>query len=409
MKKYITYLTLLASVLVALSACNRVDEEDSDFDNVAYIEEAKSVKSEFIGLRNKDTQVEREIKASLALPTNSQVTINYKVDFSLVNYYNIISLTQCEALPETFYELSETEAVIPAGEVRSTAIDVIFKDLDNLPRSKTFILPVTIASASNINILEGSRTFYYLLRKGAPITTAANIDKTALYVPTMSDTGVASGLNNLGQVTLEALVRADEWGGANAGISTLMGIEGYFLIRFGDSSYEDQLQLATASTFGGNWPARDASKRLPKGEWLHIALTYDLAGTKEIIVYINGKVQSKENRGSAVSLNLTRATGSSPLNRFYIGKSWNDERPFHGEICETRIWNVVRTQEELVASKYEVDPATPGLLAYWKFDEGTGNVIQDYSGHGNNLTLAPKEDETSNNPLKWVSIELGEE
>lgn len=394
MKPYIKYLTIVISLLTALPACNRVDEEESDFTNVAYIEAAKNVRSEYIALRNKDTNVKRNIQSSLALPTGNDVNIDYKIDFSLVEDYNASSTTLCEALPNEFFEISGTKAIIPAGEVRSTSVQLTFKDLDNLPRKKTFILPVTIENASNIDVLKGAKTFYYLLRKGAPITTAANIEDTGLQALSIS-----SRLGGLTQVTMEALIRAKEWGGADAGISTLMGIEGYFLIRFGDSSYEDQIQVAANSSFGGNWPAKNAALRLPKGQWLHIALTYDL-GTHEKILYVNGKVQAKDIQGSASSLSL--------INGFYIGKSWNDNRPLKGEICETRIWNVVRTQEQLNASKYEVASDSEGLVAYWKFDEGVGNVINDYSGNGSNLTLVPKEN-GSTSPIKWTAVELGEE
>ncbi|MDR0823992.1 MAG: DUF1735 and LamG domain-containing protein [Prevotella sp.] len=409
MKQYsIIYLIIIASALTFLSGCSRVDETESNFDNVAYIEKAKNVQSEFIGVRNKDVQVEKTIQAALALPTDKEIRVTFKVDKSLVETYNVTNLAECEALPDEFYELSGTETFIPAGEVRSTEIQIQFKNLSNLPRSKTFILPISIDNA-NIGILNGAKTFYYLLRKGAPITIAANIDKSALYVPTMTTTGVASGLNNLTKVTLETLVRAQLWGGSEAGISTLMGIESYFLIRFGDSNYEDQIQVAAAS-FGGNWPAKDAAKRLPKGEWLHIALTYDL-GTHEMILYVNGKVQAKTIQGTAATMDLTRISGTNPTNRFFIGKSWSDNRYFHGEICETRIWNVVRTQEELNTSKYEVNPTSGGLLAYWKFDEGEGTVIHDYTGNGNDLSLAPLEGSGGgfSNPFSWVAVELGEE
>lgn len=406
MRQYTKFLIIVTSVIIALSGCNRIDESESDFENVAYIESAKNVKSELIGLRNKDIQVEREIQSSLALPTNKDVHITYKVDESLVSFYNVTNYAQCEMLPAEFFELSDTKAVVLAGEVRSTPINVIFKDLQLLPRGAVFILPVSIDNASDMNVLSGSKTFYYLLKKGAPITTAANIGGTALWVPTMATTGVASGLKTLNQLTMEALVYMNEWG-TEAGISSFMGIESYFLMRFGDSNYEDQMQVAAAS-FGGNWPAKDGALRLPKGKWIHIALTYDLT-THEMILYANGKVQAKTTQGSANVMDLTRSTGVNPTNRFHIGKSWNDNRSLHGQICEARIWNVVRTQDELIASKYEVNPATTGLVAYWKFDEGAGNTILDHTGNGNDLGLALKEGGLANNPITWVPVELGGE
>lgn len=51
-------------------------------------------------------------------------------------------------------------------------------------------------------------------------------------------------------ITVEALVRADE---LNNKISTLMGIEGKFLLRFSDQGLPgNQLQLATTSTNATN-------------------------------------------------------------------------------------------------------------------------------------------------------------
>jgi len=40
-----------------------------------------------------------------------------------------------------------------------------------------------------------------------------------------------------------------------------------------------------------------------------------------------------------------------------------------------------------------IDPATPGLVAYWKFDEGAGYVVHDVSGHSNDLSITQ--------PPKW--------
>ncbi len=53
------------------------------------------------------------------------------------------------------------------------------------------------------------------------------------------------------------------------------------------------------------------------------------------------------------------------------------------EICEVRIWNVVRTQDEIYKNMYDVDPKTPGLCAYWKFNEGTGDIAHDFTDNGN--------------------------
>ena len=48
---------------------------------------------------------------------------------------------------------------------------------------------------------------------------------------------------------------------------------------------------------------------------------------------------------------------------------------------------------------YTVDPTTEGLIAYWKFNEGTGGNIHDYTEHGNDL---------SGGTVEWVNVELPE-
>ena len=42
-----------------------------------------------------------------------------------------------------------------------------------------------------------------------------------------------------------------------------------------------------------------------------------------------------------------------------------------------------RSEQEIWENMYDVDPQTPGLIGYWKFDEGEGNVIRDWTGNGN--------------------------
>ena len=58
-----------------------------------------------------------------------------------------------------------------------------------------------------------------------------------------------------------------------------------------------------------------------------------------------------------------------------------------------RVWSVARTADEIWENMYDVDPHTTGLIGYWKFDEGQGNVIRDWTGNGN--------DGVAENDLEW--------
>ena len=84
---------------------------------------------------------------------------------------------------------------------------------------------------------------------------------------------------------------------------------------------------------------------------------------------------------------------------FYIGYSYDGNRYVDGCVSEMRVWNRILTSDEINAPYhfYDVDPQSPGLVAYWKFDEGAGKDIKDYA-NGYNLTCleAPT----------WVQVQL---
>ena len=65
-----------------------------------------------------------------------------------------------------------------------------------------------------------------------------------------------------------------------------------------------------------------------------------------------------------------------------IGKWSNVNFPFNGVIDEVRIYNRALTEAEV---KYHYNRGGP--VAYWAMDEGSGSVINDKSGNGNNGTL----------------------
>ena len=56
---------------------------------------------------------------------------------------------------------------------------------------------------------------------------------------------------------------------------------------------------------------------------------------------------------------------------FWIGYSYDDKRSFDGMMGEIRVWNKVLTAEEINAKDhfYKIDPASEGLVSYWKFND----------------------------------------
>lgn len=379
MKRYQLY---LASALLASTAFISCQNDNESFENKAYINANSKVGS--ILIKGSVTTDSRTIQAAIAQPATQDITITYRVAPSLVDTYNAAFYDNAIVLPENHYELPQPQAYITAGSVRSTEVIVYFKDINLLDREKVYVLPITIDNA-NIGVLESARTTYYVLKGAALINVVADIESNYLHIDTWAK---PAAVNDLSQITMEALIRARNY---DRQISTIMGIEGKFLIRLGDAGFpSNQIQVACSS----NFPSADSNKGLPTNEWVHIAVTYD-SSNGEMKIYVNGKVQSERSKSiGKINLAVNGKDG------FYIGRSYADDRFLAGEISECRIWNVVRTKEEIANNPYEVAPNTEGLVAYWKCNEGGGNVVKDHTENGNNLTAK------SGTTLKWTPVSL---
>ena len=112
--------------------------------------------------------------------------------------------------------------------------------------------------------------------------------------------------------------------------------------------------------------------------WTHMAVTY---GDGTLRAYLDGDL-----------VYSTRATGSIDASGkdFRIGARVSSYlEPLGGGIDEVRIWNVVRTPEEIQAALYTpLTGSEPGLVGYWRFDEAPGSpVASDATGNGNAATL----------------------
>lgn len=186
-------------------------------------------------------------------------------------------------------------------------------------------------------------------------------------------------LNSVTSGTLEALVNLQEARSAGS-ISTIMGVEGRFLLRLGDTGLPwNQLQLAMA---GGN--VTDESLILPElNRWYHIAVTWNSTG---VDFYIDGKLTYHQDVNiPTVAFGLAyRDYESSTYRAFWLGYSYNAERYFPGYMSEVRVWKRQLTEEEINAENhfYSVPGDSEALVGYWKLNEGSGANVKDSSTSG---------------------------
>lgn len=415
MKNTRLYLLAILSFAVAFISC-KDDEYDnkSPFDNVVYLDVAENSDTQVTTFKKTLTELKKEFSVVLSYPASQDVRVNVEVEPSLVDVYNARHNTSWRMLDSRYYTLSADKMTIPAGKTISDQLTLKLEDLDGstggeeLPIDETYLVPITISHVEGgVSTLRSSATAYYLVKRSSAITSAASLRDNWINFPTLDKASEGSMLfNNLTAVTYEAIIRVDDFS-KHSEISTIMGVENYLLLRIGDASFpRQQLQFDgsgdSAQTPGfGKFPKKDEAKLLNAGEWYHIAATYSYA-TREVCLYVNGKLQSKgSDLGNAASTPFNLAGRAfydlylqdpetykdykdwGNFRQFFLGKSYDDSRQLNGDITEVRVWNVARNEQEIWDNMYDVDPQTPGLIGYWKFDEGAGNVINDWTGNGN--------------------------
>jgi hypothetical protein len=107
--------------------------------------------------------------------------------------------------------------------------------------------------------------------------------------------------------------------------------------------------------------------------WFHVAGSYDGAKTH---AFVNGV-----EIGAGFALSGPLATpANGPL---YVAASFFGVY-YTGSIDEVRVWNVARTQAEIARDmNARLVGNEPGLVGYYRFDEGSGSVAVDATGRGN--------------------------
>lgn len=388
-----SFMSLIAAFLVLVTACDNKDYSNaSPFDNAVYIDAAMVKDVANFTFNNVTETGEQEISAMLAYPAGEDVNVNFQVDPSQASQYNARLGANYGILDAKYYKFSKTDVVIPKGDVNSEMVTISFSNLTELDIDAGFLLPVTIKLASGgVGVLDGSKTICYVVRRSSAITTAVSLSNNYFEVPGFEKGSATAGVvNGMKQLTFEAIIRINKFDPLSD-ISTIMGIEQYCLFRLGDSGFPRQQLQFSANEI--KFPKADEGKALQAGEWYHVAVTYDTEA-KTAVIYVDGKEQSRiDDYGTGEPINLGNQKKGDFM--FKIGHSYGEpddmSRQLDGEICEVRIWNVIRSQEEIWQNMYDVDPQTPGLKAYWKFNDGKGNdIAKDYTGNGNDAVAHSK-------------------
>lgn len=176
---------------------------------------------------------------------------------------------------------------------------------------------------------------------------------------------------------------------------------GYIIDQFGAAPVNTgEWAMITRNTkivFYFRWPGETYARSeasITGGTWHHVAMAKH---NGNFDLYIDGELDVHKSLGSSHILNA-----HLPM---YLGSRGNFEQYFEGTLDEVRIWDYKRSPEEIGNTwNRTVDPASPGLRAYWNFDEElTDQNVFDSSPLGNNGTLGESTSIFTDDPLRLPS------
>ncbi len=405
------YFILAAVGMIVFPACdnNGPEVENKVFISAdSYAPEMKIQTDEHIGTMAYD------LTLGMVSPLERDVRIVIdKAPELLDTYRNAYYDATARLLPETSCNFGRLEASITSSSVSSEVLTIEFTGLDKLDYATNYVMPLTIVESDGVEVMESAKTIYMVISEASLINTVADINDNLAWV----DWKDKSRLKDMSVFTLEALIYANTY--ANEEISTIMGIEDNFLIRAGDRNCsKNMLNVAYGKKIDGQDLNSRGSVKVEKplletGRWQHIAVVFD---NGKIDVYIDGKraggcEEAKVENGETLTrVDFTTGQsvdGTSRPNEdegrpraFWFGYSYDNKRDFDGMIAEARIWEKALTAEEINAENHfwKVRPDSEGLVAYWKFNDNTGNVIKDHTEYGNNLI--------GDHTFLWVNVQL---
>ena len=185
-------------------------------------------------------------------------------------------------------------------------------------------------------------------------------------------------LDNLGGFTLELWLYPHSASGSMA----IIGENN--LIEFG---YGSATSLRIWTNSGGNKSWSFNSTTYPFNTWHHVAVVGDATASPYLRIYVNGdlKASGGSNPGS------TFGVGHNPTSyTIYLAKTvWGTgDNYYDGLMDEVRIWNDLRTQDEIKANMFKhLNGDENNLQAYYKMSTATGTTLVDNSSNSNDGTI----------------------
>jgi len=367
MKRY--HIALALAVLAVLPSCKKGLLEEEGLYKNGVVEFQSSDTREISAFLEESSPVTFFISSSKKVDEDVVVNFEPVRDTAVLNAFNTANGTNYWMLPSENATLESTSAIIRAGSAVSDPI-TLDVDIDGFVNGAIYCLPLKITGTNSTMTPVPGDEYAYVVIRGYVYASAALLPGYAYFsMPTtVSDPNLS-----LEVCTMEIRVKVNKWASSNPYISSLIGVEENFLLRFGDISCDpNQLQLA------GQGVSITSKAHFDTDKWYHVAVVAD--GVKQTCdLYINGELDSSTPMGSK-GINLGQVYNSI----FAIGMS-EKGRYLDGYVSEARVWGRKLSATELINGQCSIaDPkkeaAENKLLGYWKLD--AENKGKDLTGNG---------------------------
>jgi len=257
-------------------------------------------------------------------------------------------------IPENWHDLTQRTSI------RGTSVDYLFKTVDLLDNT-----PHWVALPGNDN------SYYYPVLLRPLSLTSLDFDGKQMYLA-----GIGCGDVTIGQFALEAwicpslikessIISIAGKDSDEKDIILAFGMDGSGYLKLSQKQGDVTTVLATS-----------LGAVLEISKFSHVALS---TKNNSLAFFINGaEVVSNVN-----TLGLLNSAGLH-IARADIGRGIGDDY-FSGRIKDVRIWDIQRSLQDILLSRYQKAAPSDHLMAYWSLGEEEGGLVSDLSDNGNQM------------------------
>ena len=204
----------------------------------------------------------------------------------------------------------------------------------------------------------------------------------------------ANAFNNLNEATIECWVKWDSFQNSSRVFDFVIGTQLVAVLNC-----ENTATLWAETFISGRRRSLQVPGVLRLNHWTHIAL---VSGRNQFALYVDGNLVQRGSIDEADTFRSSEFSRSNLLGRSNAKRVWPDDQDLDGQLNDVRVWNRIRTPDEIKAGmNSKMTGNEPGLVGFWNFDD-PANPGRDLSPGNHHGKLSGKASVTSGSHLEQL-------